>query len=271
MSLRQPGTLLLWAMSALASIGTAAGGEMPASPQAVFQVRVAGDGVSIDAQDVPLAAVLARIARDAGFQLYLDEQAGASKGSWWFQGLPLEEALSRLVRPYNLLLFFEPGKGQQARPRISALYVLPAPSGADSLSAIDAPPSTEKGEAQHLIDLIKGDGDLTTRRQALADLADLDASTVETAFAAVIGVKEAELRRDVVTSLGRRGSADSLLILGQVALGDPDPGVRLAAVEALAREGGEQARNFLKQALKDKDETVRQGAGRLLGKTGSAH
>lgn len=253
----------------MAGAVTAAAGERPASPQADFQVRAGGGRLSIDAREVPLAAVLERIARDEGFYLQIDAQAGASTGSWLFQEVPLEEGLSRLVRPYSLLLFFEPDRGRRDPPRISALYVLPAvPLSAAAAPARSAP---EDAPERRLIELILGEADLSTRRQALADLAALESPAAEQALSAVIGVREAELRREVVTVLGQKGGNERLLVLGQAALGDPDAGVRLAAIEALAGAGGEPARHFLRQALKDRDETVRQGAARLLGTTESGH
>lgn len=65
-------------------------------------------------------------------------------------------------------------------------------------------------------------------------------------------------------------AASTALALGPVVLGDPDPGMRHSALDALARDGSETARPYVESALADEDARVRDAARRALSDRGDA-
>ena len=99
------------------------------------------------------------------------------------------------------------------------------------------------------------------RRDAIYEIADAGGDEMESA--ALIGPAlydpEPDVRLSAVealTGLRSESSADWL----SIALGDPDPRVRRTAVEALGEIGGRTARFLLQQALGDADAGVREAA-----------
>ena len=69
-----------------------------------------------------------------------------------------------------------------------------------------------------------------------------------------------------MTGVGGESSADWM----SVALGDPDPGIRRMATEALGEIGGDTAKLLLQQSLMDADEGVREAAQQTLAEPGFA-
>jgi len=76
---------------------------------------------------------------------------------------------------------------------------------------------------------------------------------------------DAFVLRSAARALGRFGDARAVPALRRRALGSTTPlVVRVAAVDALARIGGDQARAALADALGDSNGTVREHAGQAL-------
>jgi HEAT repeat protein len=103
------------------------------------------------------------------------------------------------------------------------------------------------------------------RRDAIYEIADVDGD--DTASAALIGAAlydpEPDVRLSAVealTGLRSESAADWLAI----ALGDPDAHVRRSATEALGQIGGPSSRFLLQQALGDPDPEVRAAAEEVL-------
>jgi HEAT repeat protein len=104
------------------------------------------------------------------------------------------------------------------------------------------------------------DEDPEIRLQALATLSQgaegsaVDKTTVQSALEAALSDRDAQVRGQALHALVNLVGADALPQLRQ-ALRDPDPGVRILAIESAG--SGEQGKALLEEALADKDESVR--------------
>jgi HEAT repeat protein len=74
------------------------------------------------------------------------------------------------------------------------------------------------------------------------------------------------VRTEVVRALAEIGGEQATMTLGQAVFGDTDPEVRLAAVDALEKLAGLQARVFVEAATKDFDPRVAGAAREALSR-----
>lgn len=82
----------------------------------------------------------------------------------------------------------------------------------------------------------------------------MDKTTVQSAIEAALTDKDARVRGQALQALTSRDGAEAMPQLWQ-ALRDPDPGVRILAIENAG--SGEQGKALLEAALSDEDESVR--------------
>ena len=92
-----------------------------------------------------------------------------------------------------------------------------------------------------------------------SDLADKDA--VVSAMGQALSAGDPAIKDYAIQALARRGGSQEIDLLRQ-ALGDPDPAVRLMVVESVGQEPGSLP--LLQQALKDGDSSVSAAASELL-------
>jgi HEAT repeat protein len=148
---------------------------------------------------------------------------------------------------------------QAEAPRVAALTAAPRTAQA-AAPALRSDERVEKDLATTLQDAADPKG----RSDAIYEIADAEG---EMESAALIGAAlydpEPDVRLSAVqalTGLRNESAADWLAI----ALGDPDARVRKTAVEALGEIGGPNARFLLQQALVDVDPAVREVAREML-------
>jgi HEAT repeat protein len=99
--------------------------------------------------------------------------------------------------------------------------------------------------------------DPQVRLQALLALSDddkADEDTVQSALDAALTDKDASVRGYAIQVLARRAGPDATGLLWQ-ALRDPDPGVRMRAVNSVV-PSNDQGIALLQEVLSDADETV---------------
>lgn len=80
--------------------------------------------------------------------------------------------------------------------------------------------------------------------------------------------EEPELRYEAAGAIGEVGEQEAVPRLIQLATDDPDMDVRLTAVQALGKVGGDNARKFLQKLLTSPNQAVRQAAGEALEELG---
>ena len=149
---------------------------------------------------------------------------------------------------------------QEEAPRLAA----PTPAPASRQQAATVPPPATHG-TKELAAALQDAPDPDDRRDAIYEIADAEGDEMESA--ALIGAAlydpEPDVRLSAVealTGLRSESAADWL----SVALGDPDARVRRTAVEALGEIGGPNSKFLLQQALGDVDPAVREAAQEML-------
>lgn len=283
------GALALLVLAVLAPTSTAAGPTL-----AVDWTR---ERLSVTAEEVPLAVALREVARRTGLQVRGAEILGDSV-TVRFSGLPLSEALRRLLARVDHVLVEEMPAHGDARPLL-ALFVGRRPfAGSVSLSPEGDEVATTEDAPGERLDRFLAAADPAVRRWAvervgevgdqwalprvLAALRDPDAGVRESALGAL--GQYGPVAVDSLTSLLERETSPevrvaALSVLGQVGgpvvaprvrgmLDDPDPRIRLAAVEALGQAGGPAATEALRIAVSDRDQGVRAAALGSLGFSG---
>ncbi len=242
-------------------------GRLPSVPGALARGVVLADGLlSVDAVEVDVAALLAEVARQAGFE-FRSSMAAPDPISLRFAHLPLDKGLLQILsgqrytltwidpnaapgarRPLSLWIF-GPQAASDAAPRIGTMA--PRPIGTT------APARPEPAE---LLAALRA-GTPPEREQAAADLGQLgrDGSVATPALAAALADGAARVRLTAIESLATIGGVDAALAL-EMALRDPAPRVREAAVDALGEIGGSTSLALLEQARADPVDYVRQAA-----------
>lgn len=98
--------------------------------------------------------------------------------------------------------------------------------------------------------------DARVREETLFALYEIGGDAAVSSIATALGDKSNELRRSAISLIWNAESRNSLPLLGQVLQTEPDPALRLQAVEFLAAHDGPAARSLLHLALEDTDERV---------------
>lgn len=251
-----------------------------------FYVGTDDGVVTVSAHDVPLRAVIEKLADQGGLRVLardpLDQRVTLE-----LRSPTLTAALQELLRGRSFIL----GTG--------TLWVLskqPDGSGADgSVGSREDSPESVPSEATKTLDELSAalaDPDANARLDAVAELSDhfkdeqaaiLLASVAahdenpsvraealhaigggraelhSPVFRRALKDRDAVVRMAAITALEDVGGESSLQTLAS-ALQDRDPSVRVTAVDAIAEIGGRDARRLLEAALGDESAAVREAA-----------
>ncbi|MGH8526040.1 MAG: HEAT repeat domain-containing protein, partial [Gammaproteobacteria bacterium] len=250
-----------------------------------LSVRFQDGLLTLEAAQKPWNQVLKEIQQETGMRFH---HAFPLKGSVSvaLAGLPLTQALEKLFGPQASFIFhYPPGvSGQLAVPRDvwvlgtvregaaesprqakldSHDRALPVPEEPESLSQLTeaegdlTDPAFDDPEVIAQLTVMAEDKDPGTRMQALAALAQsgkAEETEVQIAIDAALSDEDPSVRGAAFQTLASRGGPEAMGSLWQ-ALEDPDPGVRILAVESVAP--GKEGAALLEAALSDADETVR--------------
>lgn len=202
------------------------------APRAAIEVRVEAGKVWLRCDDALRSLVLGRLGEEAGFALVV-EQGPAGRVTLDLRDVPLGEALLVLLRdvPFAVEYAGEASGGHRvAQVRVGSPE--PVPAG-------QAPPAPAHGADR-----------ATSRSSAAATLEELDDRELELHLTS----RDPRERADAVADLTTDGPQLAWLLF--LATDDPDPGVRMAALEELEGEGGYAALRTLIRALDDADPAV---------------
>lgn len=266
----------------------------PGSPESQsLQLRF-GDGLlSLHANQRPFAEVLGAIQKATGIRLHYPLPLPGSITES-FTALPIKRALERLFGPEASLMFRyavadeAPGplavpkeawvigtiragssedvaagaEENETRPQapVAAPGSPPDPAATPAVTAEDPGmlPGLDDEEAIDGLIGMARDEDPEMRLQALATLSQSaegsEADSVESAIEAALTDQDARVRGQALQALASREGAEAMPHLRQ-ALRDPDPGVRMLAIENAA--SGEEGKALFEEALSDEDESVR--------------
>ena len=231
--------------------------RLPSEPGAPARGVFLADGLlSIDAVEVDVAALLAQVARQAGFE-FRSSMAAPDPISLRFDHLPLDKGVLQILSGQSYTLAWtDPNAAPGARWPLSLWIFSPqavpdAPPGAPSPIGTLAP---ARPDPVDLLAALRA-GTPSEREQAAADLGQLgrDDRVTTRALAAALADGAALVR------LAAIGGVDAALAL-ETALRDPAPRVREATVDALEEIGGSTALALLEQARADPVDYVRQAA-----------
>jgi HEAT repeat protein len=123
--------------------------------------------------------------------------------------------------------------------------------------------------AVRLADLGGSEPDGRVREQAVAALGRIKDPLAEPALTVALGDVEAAVRARAVRGLRGIGTDTAIASLAAASIGDADPEVRLAAVNALMSFPGHTMTQGLVRAAADPDGRVRDAAARALAWWGS--
>ncbi len=251
--------------------------------------------LSLHANQRPFAEVLGALQKETGIRLHYPlplpesitesftalpvkralERLFGPEASLMFRYAVADEAPGPLVVPKEVWVLGKVRTGgvadlavgmeqSETRPQapFAAPEVPPTPTPTPATTAEDQAllPGLENHE---VIDGLVGmarDEDPELRLQALAALtqgaqgSEADKAVVQSAIDTALADQDARVRGQALQALASRGGAEALPHLRQ-ALRDPDPGVRILAIESAG--SGEQGKALLEEALSDEDESVR--------------
>ena len=257
-----------------------------------LRVRFQDGLLSLEAAQNPWTQVLKEIQQETGMRFH---HAFPLKGSVsiFLAALPVKQALAQLFGPEASFIFhYPPGvsgqlvvprdvwvlgtvrEGAAESPRQAKLdshdRVLPGPEEPESLSKRSeaegglTDPALYDSEVIAQLTVMAQDKDPGTRLQALSALAQsgkANETELQTAIDAALSDKDPSVRSAAHQALASHGGPEAMGSLWQ-ALEDPDPGVRIMAVDSVAP--GKEGEALLEEALSDADETVRVMAAERL-------
>ena len=226
-------------------------------------VRIADGNLTIKTAGVPIRQTLAAIAQQSGFEVMIrgDNDFPVQEK---FSGVPLVEAIKRLLRGINYLVIFDKQSGKSpGETKIKKLIVNLGPPATPS----QVPPSDISSRVRKEVAEPPPKESLPAGEEQEENPQPMSPATIQ-ANLVKLGDENAENRRLAVESLAKANDLSVFPALIGVMLNDPDMGVRAGAAMALGTNGGPKAITPLVQALHDKEPWVRVNAIEALAQIG---
>jgi HEAT repeats len=280
------------------------GGAVAESPAAAtdLSVTVAEGRLSVRVAEAPLEAVLEAIAAQTDVAITIRGDPGTVRPQA-FADLPLDLGIRRLAGERGLMMMFArandrgaPGRLREVRvygDRPSDDVARPRHPLTRTLGRIAAeppprlePPSYEelakKGKAERLMTLrilarqqddaaiallgalAAQDPDATVRRIAATALGNIGGETAAAALEPALADADVEVRIQAMRGLHVISGEAAAGPLGELAVGDADPGLRRQAVHLLATLRSDAAWSTVELASSDPDASVREAAEEAL-------
>ncbi|WP_084456634.1 HEAT repeat domain-containing protein [Desulfogranum mediterraneum] len=253
---------------------------------ASFDLRIKEERLTGSTADYPLEQALKQLADQAGFEVKIFGPLNA-RVTCNLADSPLAVGLHRLVDNHSLVILFEqhgdrqfikevwlfpqqetrpsgiaPGAVMEPREYVPATPLHRESELADSSG--EDPGDPADADLVRLQEVVSGGRDRDQLELAVRELAAFESAEAVQAMARVLARPDPALRRYVAQQLGRNLHDQAVMILGQIILGDQDPGVRLEAVKALAGKESVSARTFLRAATRDNNLSIRRAATEAL-------
>lgn len=122
----------------------------------------------------------------------------------------------------------------------------------------------DSDEVQYWSQILQQNPDPERLQLAIVSLARIGSDAALSAMAIALGNKEAAVRQFVVGNLGLMDSNLSTQLLGQVLFSDPDPQIRLQALEQLAQQDNEVSQAFVATAAQKQEGKIGASARKFL-------
>lgn len=260
-------------MRALPFILAAASGlVLPVAAVAEPQVAYDGGRLSLEASAEPLDVVLGAVGAAAGLEVpVLGEAGGTYSGQ--LRAVPLADALRRILGARSFMLQYRPDGSPE---RLVVLGAASAPAAKPS-PEVEAPPvaayvdiPSPDEEERFVVERLTA-RDLGARVVGVRRLGRLPPERVAAIATPLVGSeREPVVRAELATTLGQAGGPASVPLLERL-LGDPDPIVRRAALDALATRDEPAAGEQLRRVAARASDPLAPAAARLLACAGQAN
>ena len=252
-------------------------GSQPSDSHLFIAFSPQSESLSVNAKGVLLTQVLEELSKHVDITVSAEGKAGQSPVWMEFEGLPLKEAIKRLLegQSYALIVAQESSQATSANStRIRRIHLLensPTQAGVTA-HGVRASPDEDEIEAIEneddlyvLLDTVQNGASPDLRSNALYELAERDNEQSFRAAQIAIRDEDDEVREtalDVLEglSLEERFEAASLELLAEAALTDPNPDLRIVALEMLAESEEDLALQVMQDAFDDPDAEVRKAA-----------
>jgi hypothetical protein len=277
------------------------GGSQSESAGSV-QIALEAGHLTVSASGVSLRNLVTQIGARAGFEVVAVAGFDVRVDSWSVAGVPLKQAIQSLLKSTSAVVAYGPPESDAESGHIVAVYLLGGRSNGQSAQVqssadtagrlITLTPSqsnqilldetqlqSEEARIQSIDRLVglsdeitidnltfslEYDPDPEVRKRAAQALADIGGEVAATALERGLGDGDASVRTQAVGFLAGVDDERITLWLGQVLMGDTDPAVQLAAVEALARRTDGMAAHFLQAAAGHDSPQISEAAAALL-------
>lgn len=218
----------------------------------------AAEGISLSAVDEPLASVLDRIGRQAGFTVVSEVPIDGTV-TLSLEDAPLRRALARVLADMNHVLVYEDGQPRELRlyPGKGGAPVAKAPRR--EAPAARRPAARGPEDSAAALGVLKDSrASRVEKARALRVLADDDGPGAVAALMEALGaVESAGLAMGVIRALGRRSDDAAVAALAQIAEGGSAVSQRIAAVRALGNIDSDTARETLAGVAGGDDQVAR--------------
>jgi hypothetical protein len=256
------------------------------APPPIMEITFQNDLISADLVDAPLIDVLQRIKQEFGFKAHfhgdLTEPITLS-----FTELPLEKCLRLLTANQAISVASETTSAspeQSEARQIAEVWVLssktrntppaapviPTPEPTDDTAVLREEPleqfdiGEQEGVSLEQV-LNTPNADKFSLHQAIQRLIQNGDAASVMAMAAFLDNEDKEVRQLLVNGISSINNTESTQVLGQVVQNEPDPKIRLTALQALGqRKDDAAAQALLEKAVNDADEEVKNMADQLL-------
>lgn len=258
-------------------------------PLGGFEIEVEAGLLTIEARDAPVGEIVFAIGEQAGFETTMTDDT-ATPVSVSIAGLPVLEALERLLQGFDWVVGYEPLQPGTSDRDIATLLVfestgeiLENPVGADAAmdgSAIDdrteLPDDSERADSRargrdmlRLVNTgatpevlatlgraLQEDDDAWVRGRAAAALGALQDERAVSDLAWALGDENASVRMQAAQSLGQIGGDRAIWALGAALVNGTTSLERIQAAWALGKQDSDLARYLLETAAGDPSDLV---------------
>nr|WP_298142194.1 HEAT repeat domain-containing protein [uncultured Pseudomonas sp.] len=234
-------------------------------PVTDVQVMVRNGRVSITATDAPQLALLAQLAKQAGFGLDLFHRDWSSV-TLSLNEVSLEKALSYILAGTSYEVFYRPGSGSQS-PMIDRVRIGKAPNDEEYRAKALAIANSKHFNATPSLNLdVSMDQLLALNDQEKIEvLAHLppSANNLPLLLDFMKNDSDAEVRISAMAALENANSPEALDAIVEV-LGDPDPKMVLAAIDSIEFAGGVEQIFALEPLLQHTSPSIRRAASEAI-------
>lgn len=249
-------------------------------------VELGKEGLSLDAEAVPLAEIVAEVGRQAGFETTLLGDFGTPV-TVTLREVPLAEGLDRLLgdadrlviyaapppvqeggtagrRVARLWLFSSGGRSQDAaeNPLPDPLLQTDSKARSEAVLRLSQADASQEAVVDALGRALREDPDALVRSRAAVALGGLRDPRALPALASALDDESFSVRAQVIQALGQSGGDPAAEMLGSVLFHDPDPRLRTLAAQALHHDGSPLAQLYLDAAADDPVPQVRAAASK---------